>query len=92
MPTITFLIGNGFDLQVGLKTRYIDFYKIYCDIKNNDSDLITKFKKQILQDEAQGWKNWSDFEFGMGHKQKNLHHPATFFHVLMILSFNSTLI
>jgi hypothetical protein len=70
MPTITFLIGNGFDLQVGLKTRYIDFYKIYCDIKNNDSDLITKFKKQILQDEAQGWKNWSDFEFGMGQQAK----------------------
>ena len=70
MPNITFFIGNGFDLQIGLKTRYIDFYKIYCDIKNNDSDLITKFKKQILQDEAQGWKNWSDFELGMGNQAK----------------------
>jgi len=70
MPNITFIIGNGFDLQIGLKTRYIDFYKIYCDIKNNDSDLITKFKKQILQDEAQGWKNWSDFELGMGQQAK----------------------
>lgn len=78
MPTIAFIIGNGFDLQVGLKTRYIDFYKIYCDIKNNDSDLLTKFKKQILQDEAQGWKNWSDFELGMGQQANKFNTPGDF--------------
>ena len=27
---ITFLIGNGFDIGLGLKTRYKDFYKYYC--------------------------------------------------------------
>lgn len=27
--TVTFLIGNGFDLNLGLKTRYADFYPHY---------------------------------------------------------------
>lgn len=26
---ITFLIGNGFDINLGLKTRYVDFYDFY---------------------------------------------------------------
>lgn len=26
---ITFFIGNGFDLNLGLKTRYKDFYKYF---------------------------------------------------------------
>lgn len=27
---VTFLIGNGFDLGIGLKTAYSDFYRVYC--------------------------------------------------------------
>ena len=27
MRRITFFIGNGFDINVGLDTRYSDFYK-----------------------------------------------------------------
>lgn len=93
MPNITFVIGNGFDLQIGLKTRYIDFYKVYCDIKNNDSDLITKFKKQILQDEAQGWKNWSDFELGMGKQAKEFATPGDFLSCFdnFVIQFNTYL-
>ena len=66
MPNITFIIGNGFDLRVGLATRYIDFYKVYCKIKDDDSGLIRHFKLDILQDEKRVWKNWADFELGMG--------------------------
>ena len=62
---VTFLIGNGFDLQVGLRTRYIDFYKVYIVPNEKDSPAILKFKEQILKDEAHGWRNWSDFELGM---------------------------
>lgn len=42
---ITFLIGNGFDIGIGLKTRYEDFYKEYCIIRENDNDNIKNFKK-----------------------------------------------
>lgn len=34
---ITFLIGNGFDLELGLKTRYIDFLAEYTKEDNDDS-------------------------------------------------------
>jgi len=70
MKNITFLIGNGFDLNVGLKTRYIDFYKVYTEIKPNDNSIIQRFKKDILQSEAHGWKDWKDFELGMGKRSK----------------------
>ena len=37
---ITFLIGNGFDLNLGLKTGYTDFYKYY--IQQLPDDMIVK--------------------------------------------------
>ena len=70
MANVTFMIGNGFDLQMGLKTRYADFYNQYTEIKPTDNDLIQRFKKSILRDEAHGWVNWADFEIGMGKQSK----------------------
>lgn len=57
MEQITFLIGNGFDINVGLKTRYKDFYKYY--LKNNPNDMLAK---SIGKDCAY----WSDLEEGLG--------------------------
>jgi hypothetical protein len=71
MANVTFIIGNGFDLKMGLKTRYTDFYKVYTKIQKKDDELIRWFKRTILLDEENGWKNWSDFELGMG-KQSDL--------------------
>jgi len=67
MGNITFLIGNGFDLNAGLKTSYINFYETYAKLPSN-SKTIEKFKKEILRSEAYGWKDWADFEIGMGEK------------------------
>ena len=55
---ITFFIGNGFDLNLGLKTRYKDFYKYFKE--NTKEDNIIK-----------GWINeearlWSDLEKALG--------------------------
>ena len=41
---ITFLIGNGFDLNLGLKTRYTDFSPYYCDMP---SPLWADFEKAL---------------------------------------------
>lgn len=67
----TFLLGNGFDLSCGLKTRYSDFYPYYVELKNSNPS-IQKFKKDINKDveEAASTKilkhfNWSDFEEGL---------------------------
>ena len=54
---ITFMIGNGFDLQLGLKTRYIDFYNYY--IAKNNNDMIAKSINE-------NYDLWSDLEVGLG--------------------------
>lgn len=54
---ITFLIGNGFDLNLKLNTRYSDFYKYY--IENDPEDLLSKSIKS-------DYEMWSDLEVGLG--------------------------
>lgn len=44
---VTFLIGNGFDKQIGLDTDYNSFYKEYCKDLDTDSELIINLKKAI---------------------------------------------
>lgn len=56
--TITFLIGNGFDLNLNLKTRYLDFYPYF--IKKASEDNV--IKTWIDGNE----KLWSDLEEKLG--------------------------
>ncbi len=58
-----FMIGNGFDINCGMKTRYMDFYDVYTKQNTDlDSEVIKKFKKDISED----YGNWGDFEVAMG--------------------------
>ena len=59
---ITFLIGNGFDLNLGLKTSFSDFLKVYKELQVGDSAVIKKFKTDFLRDE----QLWSDAELAFG--------------------------
>ena len=61
---ITFFIGNGFDLNLGLKTRYENFYE-YFQSKADDNNMI------------KGWINkkeklWSDLEEALGKSLSNI--------------------
>lgn len=59
----TFLIGNGFDIGLGMKTRYLDMYEEY--IKSvSKNDCIRRFKVHLRNDKPK-YENWSDFEMGM---------------------------
>ncbi len=60
---ITFLIGNGFDLNLGLKTGYKDFYKYY--LEKCPDDLIAKSI-------SNNYEYWSDLELGLGKFVKNI--------------------
>ena len=59
---VTFLIGNGFDINLGLKTKYIDFYDLY--IKSNkeldENNSIKKFCRIIEKEKP--YETWADFE------------------------------
>lgn len=57
MARITFLIGNGFDINVGLDTRYKDFYQYYIKEKPED-----KLALAIDSD----YEYWADMEEGLG--------------------------
>ena len=64
---ITFLIGNGFDLNLGLKTTYhnfLDYY--YLKIIDDDNDNIKNFKKIIEEERTKGIDTWADAEISLG--------------------------
>lgn len=69
---ITFLIGNGFDRNLGLNTTYADFIKYYITTKSG-SEILANFRKHI-DDNEELWRNaevalgkyTEDFETGNG--------------------------
>ena len=66
MAKVTFLIGNGFDLNCGLNTRFTDMYPSYIQTTSKNK-IIEEFKKDIKEAETLHFERWSDFELGMAH-------------------------
>jgi len=64
---VVYLIGNGFDLNLGLKTSYRDFYHYYI-ARESKSLAVQKFKSSISEDISK----WSDLEVELGRYTKNL--------------------
>lgn len=64
---ITFLIGNGFDINLGLQTKYLDFCKHYIGIISEE-EQIKKFKDDI----EKNIEEWSYFESTLGEYTGNL--------------------
>lgn len=58
---ITFLIGNGYDMNIGLKTGYQAFLEWYI-AQESANDIISDFKLRI----GDNLKTWSDLEFTLG--------------------------
>lgn len=61
---ITFLIGNGFDINLGLNTRYSDFYPYFVK-KATKTNMIREW---LQEDELL----WADLEEQLGQKLENL--------------------
>lgn len=66
---ITFMVGNGFDLGLGVKSSYGAFYDWYCQIPSTKTH-VRKFKNSIMADMTRDApdeeKTWADFELGLG--------------------------
>ena len=77
---ITFLIGNGFDLRMGMKTRFTDMYEGYI-AQNSATDAIRKFK-EMLEADAPNYKTWGDFEMAMAEKAKEFDDEDSFIECL----------
>ena len=66
---ITFILGNGFDIGLGLKTGYEDFYESYSKLNVSDSGNIIRFKGELSSRNLNYSKkiiDWSDFEKAFG--------------------------
>lgn len=66
---ITFLIGNGFDLGLGLKTGYESFYDEYSVAQTTDNLNIDIFKTTLKNrnlNEKEKIIDWADFEKAFG--------------------------
>lgn len=59
---VAFFIGNGFDLQLGLKTGYKSFLEWYTKLDSDDQDI--QAFREYLQLQPGEW--WSDAEVAMG--------------------------
>jgi hypothetical protein len=70
---IVYIIGNGFDLNLGMKTRYTDFYEYYKLIKS-DKSSIKQLKNEILNN----YQTWSDLELAIGNYTQKLNSTEEF--------------
>ena len=61
---ITYILGNGFDIQLGLKSRYCDFLEEYIKPKDGDSENVKAFREYLK--ERANYERWSDAEKAMG--------------------------
>lgn len=61
---ITYFIGNGFDIGLGMQTGYKDFYPYFMDMASDDNMI----KKQIQMDSSdwESYQKWADLEMGLG--------------------------
>lgn len=64
---VTILVGNGFDLNLNLKTQYMDFIKEYCESTEDDNSVIERFKKDIEKD----CRTWANAELAFGRYTSN---------------------
>jgi len=64
---IVYLIGNSFDLNLGLKTKHSDFYNYYYD-EYSPNASVKKLKDNIQNNT----ENWSDLELKLGKYTKEI--------------------
>ena len=60
---ITFLIGNGYDVNMGMKTKYSQFYPYFIENASKDNMI----RRMIIEDEGEP-ELWADLERRLGQK------------------------
>lgn len=64
---ILYIIGNGFDLNLDLKTSYNHFYQYYKTV-NSDNVNVQKLKENI----SKTYESWADLELELGNYTQHL--------------------
>lgn len=71
---VLYLIGNGFDLHVGLKTSYPEFLEYYLaqPINSELDDVAKRYIKRLKEDIKDNIELWSDLELRYGKHMSKL--------------------
>ncbi|WP_139692964.1 AbiH family protein [Sporolactobacillus terrae] len=68
---VSYLIGNGFDLNLGARTSYNDFYNYLKRVPVVNKDVIINEIRKFSNDNQDSHDiNWSDFEAAIGEFSK----------------------
>lgn len=67
---IVFLIGNGFDINLGMKTSYADFYDDYIKTYRSTSEPVSRLMESIAQYKKTNL--WADLEKGLGEYSEHI--------------------
>ncbi|XOV67080.1 MAG: AbiH family protein [Fluviicola sp.] len=73
---ILYVLGNGFDLNVGLSTSYRDFYDYYKAVRTFNKSI-----QQLKSDIYENIENWSDLELSLGEYTVNFDSAEEFLNV-----------
>jgi len=71
---VLYIIGNGLDISLGMKTDYQSFYDYYSSLETKDTDIIN-LKASI---EEGRYQTWADLEAGLGDYTKNMSSERVF--------------
>jgi Bacteriophage abortive infection AbiH len=75
---ILYIIGNGFDLNLGLRTSYNDFYQYYKTVES-DNVNVQKLKEHI----SKTYESWADLELALGNYTQHLKKIEEFDDILL---------
>ena len=89
--TTTFLLGNGFDVCLGLKTRYSEFYENhYIKLPRKDlAPYLKTFREEIEQYVESGSQksgddiDWADLEMALGQYSEKLTYPEEYIGIIL---------
>ena len=87
----TFLLGNGFDVCLGLNTRYDDFYKNHYLTLSKDGLLghLKAFREEIQayvinkSNKTERSIDWSDLESALGQYSEKLKEPDHYIDIIL---------
>jgi hypothetical protein len=65
MKKITFIVGNGLDISLGMQTSYPEFYD-YITKKRKAANSDSKLNNSIYDAIQKDYEDWSDFEEALG--------------------------
>jgi len=80
---ILYIIGNGFDLNLDLKTSYKNFYDYYQNITSENKN-VNKLKDNI----SKNLKNWADLELELGKYTEQLNSIEEFDDIVLDIGEN----